>query len=332
MKKIVLGAIFFCLSQTVFATEVLPTQVPVPKDNPLTEEKIELGKQLYFDPRLSSSGTVSCNSCHNVMAGGEDNRNVSVGIEGKTGGRSAPTVWNSAFYSVQFWDGRAPTLEEQAKGPITNPVEMGMPSHKVAVERIKSLKGYEVQFKKVFGGSHPVNIDNIAKAIASYERTLVTPDAPFDLYLKGDKKAMTEEQIKGFELFKTVGCTSCHTGPIFAGPTLPIGTGFYMKFPTFPGTEFDKKYEFSKDLGRYEQTKNDAEKNMWRVPTLRNVALTAPYFHNGSVKTLDEAVKVMAKTQLNKDLNKDDAKKIAAFLHSLTGKFPEQKMPRLPMN
>ncbi len=143
---------------------------------------------------------------------------------------------------------------------------------------------------------------------------------------------MTEEQIKGFELFKTVGCTSCHTGPIFAGPTLPIGTGFYMKFPTFPGTEFDKKYEFSKDLGRYEQTKNDAEKNMWRVPTLRNVALTAPYFHNGAVKTLDEAVKVMAKTQLNKDLNKDEVKKIAAFLHSLTGKFPEQKMPRLPMN
>lgn len=321
---------FLAFSPKGFAFEALPDSPPIPKDNPMTKEKIELGKMLYFDPRLSKTGTVSCNSCHNVMGGGEDNRAVSVGIDGKVGNRSSPTVWNSAFLSVQFWDGRAKSLEEQAKGPIENPVEMGA-THKLVVDRISKIEEYQKLFKKAFGGRKPINIDNIAKAIAAYERTLITPNSPFDRYIKGDKKAMTSEQIKGMQKFQEIGCTSCHSGPNFSGPALPEGQGFFMKFPTFPGTEYEKKYKLTEDTGRHSVTKAEEDKHMWRVPTLRNVALTAPYFHNGSVKTLDEAVRVMAKTQLNRDLTKTEVNQLVAFLKALTGEFPEQTMPRLPL-
>ena len=319
----------FSLLPKGFALEALPDTPPIPKDNPMTKEKIELGKMLYFDPRLSKTGTVSCTSCHNVMGAGDDNRAVSVGIDGKVGTRSSPTVWNSAFLSVQFWDGRAKSLEEQAKGPIENPVEMGA-THQLVVDRISKIKEYQDRFKKVFGGRKPVTIDNVAKAIAAYERTLITPNSPFDRYMKGDKKAMTEEQIKGMQKFQEIGCVSCHSGPNFAGPMLPEGQGFFMKFPTFPGTEYEKKYKLTEDTGRHSVTGAEADKHMWRVPTLRNVALTAPYFHNGSVKTLDEAVRVMAKTQLNRDLTNTEVKQLVAFLKALTGEFPEQTMPRLP--
>jgi cytochrome c peroxidase len=311
------------------AFEPLPKNPPIPKDNPITKEKVELGKMLYFEPRLSKSGTVSCNSCHNVMANGDDGRAVSVGIDGKKGGRSAPTVWNSAFLSVQFWDGRAKSLEEQAKGPIENPIEMGA-SHALVVNRLKEIDEYQKRFSKAFGGQDPINIDNVAKAIATYERTLVTSNAPFDRYLRGDKKALTKEQIEGMQKFQTTGCVACHSGPNFAGPLLPEGSGFFMKFPTYPGSKYDKQYKFLDDKGRFDVTKSDPDKHMWRVPSLRNIANTAPYFHNGSVKTLDEAVRVMAKTQLNQDLADEDVKLIVAFLTSLTGEFPKQVMPRLP--
>lgn len=308
----------------------LPQKPPIPKENPMSAKKIELGKQLFFDPRLSSTATVSCNSCHNVMSGGVDNTSVSTGIEGKKGDRNAPTVWNSAFLSVQFWDGRAPTLEEQAKGPLTNPVEMGMKDHKVVVDVIGKIPGYKTQFKKVFGGKNPVTIDNVAKAIAAYERTLVTVNSPFDHFLKGKKKALSAKAKKGWEKFQNIGCTSCHSGPNFSGPNMAMGQGFFMKFPTFPGSTFEKKYGLTKDPGRFKATNKEADKHMWRVPTLRNIALTAPYFHNGSVKSLDEAVQVMAKTQLNRDLSPTDVSELVAFLNSLTGKFPKQTMPRLP--
>lgn len=328
--SILIGLIYvFSLSASAF--EALPAQPPIPADNPITKDKVELGKMLYFDPRISKSGTISCNSCHNVMSGGDDGRAVSVGIEGKKGGRSAPTVWNSAFLSVQFWDGRAKTLEEQAVGPIANLVEMGA-THSMAVERIASLAEYKERFKKVFGGENPVSIDNLAKAIAAYERTLVTRNSPFDRYIKGNKKALNADQIAGMEKFKSLGCVACHSGVNFAGPALPMGTGFFQKFPVFPGSPYDKKYKLTDDKGRFDVTKNAADKNMWRVPTLRNVAMTAPYFHNGKVKTLDEAVRVMAKTQLNKDINDEEAKPLVAFLSSLTGEFPTQTMPRLPVN
>lgn len=329
MLHFVVAAIVFVFGTNAWAFEPLPKQPPIPSHNPMTKEKVSLGQQLFFDPRLSKSGTLSCNSCHNVMAGGDDGRPNSVGIGGQLGGRSAPTVWNAAFLSVQFWDGRAASLEEQAKGPLTNPIEMGMESHDIVIGRIKKIPGYQSQFDKVFG-KNSLNIDNLAKAIAAYERTLITPDSPFDRYLKGDKKAISAAAVRGMNLAQSEGCTSCHSGPNFAGPMLPEGTGFFQKFPVIPGTEYEKKYKLGEDLGRYTVTKNEGEKNMFRVPTWRNVALTAPYFHNGSVASLDEAVRVMAKVQLNKTLTDAQVNDIVAFMETLTGKFPDQKMPRLP--
>jgi len=314
-----------------YALDKLPDAPPVPKDNPGTPAKIELGKKLYFDPRLSSTGTVSCNSCHNVMEAGEDDRPVSMGVEGKTGARSAPTVWNAAFLSVQFWDGRAASLEEQAKGPLVNPIEMGMDDHAAVVDRIAKIPGYVKEFEEVFGGENPVTIDNAAKAIAAYERTLITKNSPFDRYKAGDKQALSDQAKRGMKLVETVGCVTCHSGPVFAGPNLPEGQGFFMKFPTTPGTEFEEIYKLTADSGRYDVTKSEEDRSMWRVAQWRNVAVTAPYFHNGSVPTLEEAVRVMAKTQLGRDLKPDEVSDIVAFLNSLTGEFPEQTMPRLPL-
>jgi len=302
---------------------------PAPKDNPTTDAKVTLGKMLFMDPRISSTGTVSCNSCHNIMEGGDDSRPVSMGVHGKTGGRSAPTVWNSAFHSVQFWDGRADLLEDQAKGPITNPIEMGEPDHDHAMAKIKAIPGYKPYFEKAFG-SDSMNIDNLAKAIAAFERTLITPNSAYDKYVKGDKKAMTAQQVSGMETFAATGCISCHSGAAFNGPKLEFGQGFYAKFPTFADNAYNKKYDLSVDKGREQVTGEAADAHMFRVPTLRNITDTAPYFHNGSVNDLSEAVRLMAKTQLNKDLSEKDVKGIVAFLSALTGPYPEITMPRLP--
>lgn len=302
--------------------------VPVPKRNPMTADKIVLGKALYFDPRLSASGTVSCNSCHNVMHNGTDSLPTSLGVGAQKGGRNAPTVWNSAFLSVQFWDGRAPSLEEQAKGPIINPIEMAMTSHDLVLERIRAIPGYPPLFAKAFGNSR-INIDQVADAIATYERTLTTPNSPYDRFVKGNKSAMSAQAIRGLQRVQSVGCVACHNGVNFAGPALPEGTGFFQKFPTFP-SEYDAKYRLTEDGGRFEATKKPEDRGFWRVPTWRNVARTAPYFHNGSVATLDEAVRVMAKTQLNKTLEEDEVADITAFLTALNGEFPKQELPRLP--
>ncbi|MBV5276198.1 MAG: c-type cytochrome [Lamprocystis purpurea] len=311
--------------------QALPDQAPFPADNPPNEAKIELGKLLFFDPRFSEHGTLSCNSCHNVMAGGDDNRPNSIGMHDARGGRSAPTVWNAAFYSVQFWDGRAATLEDQAKGPVANPIEMGMASLDEAMARVAKIPGYQPLFEAAFPGeTNPVTGDNAVKAIAAFERTLITPNSPYDRYVKGDATAMTEQQIRGMETFDTLGCTSCHSGANFSGPTLPIGTGFFMKFPTYPGSAYDAKYKLTKDPGRYEVTKKATDRHLFRVPTLRNIALTAPYFNNGQVPTLDMAVQVMAKVQLNKDLTEAQTADLVAFLNALTGEFPEMALPRLP--
>lgn len=316
-------------AQDTFAP--LPKEAPVPKNNPMTKEKVELGKILFFDPRISLPGNISCNTCHNVMGAGDDSRATSIGHGGAKGKRSSPTVWNSAFLTVQFWDGRAPDLEDQAKGPITNPVEMGMKSHQVAIDRIVQIPGYVALFKGAFPkDKNPVTLNNTVKAIASYERTLITPDSRFDLYMKGDKKALNAQEIRGMKTVETVGCTACHFGPNFAGPIPPSTEGNYQKFPQNPNPEIVKKYKLSEDLGRYEVTKKEEDKNVFRVPTWRNVALTAPYFHNGSVKTLEEAVRIMAKLQLDVDLKKDQIDDIVAFLNTLTGPFPVQTMPRIP--
>jgi cytochrome c peroxidase len=308
----------------------MPSHVPIPQDNPQTAAKVELGKQLYFDPRVSSTGTVSCNSCHNVLSNGTDNRPVSMGVHGKLGDRNAPTVFNAAFRSVQFWDGRAASLEDQAKGPPTNPVEMGMPNAEMIAARISAIPGYRRQFEKVFGGAEPVTMDHIAQAIASFERTLITSPSPYDRFLKGDKSALSPAAQRGLKLAQSAGCTSCHSGPMFSGPEMPMGQGFYMQFPLNTDNEYVKKYNLTADLGREQTTHKDADKHMFVVQSLRNVEVTAPYFHNGSVNNLDEAVRVMAKTQLNKELTDAQAHDLVAFLDSLTGGFPQITMPRLP--
>jgi cytochrome c peroxidase len=312
------------------AWQPLPDTAPAPADNPTTAAKVELGKMLYFDPRLSSTGTVSCFSCHNVMEGGDDHRPTSIGVHGHVGGRNAPTVWNAAFLSTQFWDGRAASLEDQAKGPPANPIEMGMANLDAVIDRIRKIPGYRLHFEAAFGAGDVVTMDNAAKAIAAYERTLITPGNAYDRYAKGDRKALTEQQARGLATFAAVGCTSCHQGPTFAGPALPTGTGFFMKFPTFPESPYVAKYDFLSDPGRASATGNEADKHLWRVPGLRNLEYTAPYFHNGQVHTIDEAVRVMASTQLNKTLSDAEVADITAFLTALSGPFPTQEMPRLP--
>jgi cytochrome c peroxidase len=305
------------------AWEALPTTAPEPADNPSSEAKIELGQILYHDPRLSSTGTVSCASCHNTMLGGEDNRPNSMGVHGQTGGRSAPTVWNAAFSKVQFWDGRAASLEDQAAGPVTNPIEMGMKNWDDVVARLKAIDGYQALFESAFG-KDSISKENATRAIAAYERTLITPNSPYDKYVKGDESALTAQQIRGMQKFEEVGCTSCHSGPAFNGE------GTFHKFPVADNGYFEAQHHFKKDKGLAEVSKNPADEHLWKVPTLRNIALTAPYFHNGSVTTLDSAVNVMAKLQLGKDLTKEETADIVAFLKALTGEFPRQKMPALP--
>jgi cytochrome c peroxidase len=257
------------------------------------------------------------------MLGGEDNRPNSMGVHGQTGGRSAPTVWNSAFNSVQFWDGRAPSLEAQAAGPVTNPIEMGMKSWDDVVARLKAIEGYDKAFEQAFG-KDAISKDNATKAIAAYERTLITPNSPYDQYVNGNKAALTTQQVSGMTKMEELGCTGCHSGPALNGG------GAFQRFPVIGNDYFEAQYHFKKDQGLAEVTKNEADAHLFKVPTLRNIALTAPYFHNGSVKTLEQAVTVMAKVQLGKDLSKDDVADITAFLNALTGEFPKQTMPQLP--
>lgn len=329
MKNFLMTLIFTCPLFAQASTQVLPLKPEIPKDNPQTVEKINLGKVLYFDPRLSRNGTLSCNSCHNLMLGGDDQRAVSIGVGGVKGERSSPTVWNSAFQTVLFWDGRAKSLEDQAVGPIVNPVEMGMPHFDVVVARLNKIPGYVQMFDKVFG-KNSISKENIGKAIASFERTLITRNSPFDKFIQGNKSALTPQMKRGLKLVQDNGCLSCHSGPNFSGENFKMGEGNLQKFPAFPENDYVKKYNLMADKGRFAVTNKKEDEHMWIVPTLRNIALTAPYFHNGSVKTLDEAVRVMAKSQLDMDLKDDQIEDIVAFLGSLTGEFPKIDMPRLP--
>lgn len=319
------------MTSQVFAIEwqALPDAAPAPADNPTTEAKVELGKMLYMDPRFSSTGTVSCNSCHNVMEGGDDSRSVSMGVHGKTGGRNAPTVWNAAFHSVQFWDGRMNLLEDQAKGPVTNPVEMGMSDIEKAMDQVRAIPGYKTYFDEAFG-ENSMTVDNAAKAVAAFERTLITPNSAYDRFVKGDKQALSEQQQRGMQKFADLGCVACHSGAAFNGPQVGFGVGFYAKFPTFTDNAYVSKYTLDQDIGREEATGKKEDAHSFRVPTLRNITDTAPYFHNGAVNDLHEAVRVMAATQLNQELPQQDTDDIVAFLEALTGEYPQIVMPRLP--
>jgi len=291
----------------------LPALPPIPKDNPLTPEKVKLGKMLYYDPRLSKSKIISCNTCHNLALGGDDNVKTSIGHGWKTGGRNAPTTLNAGFLKVQFWDGRAPTLEEQAKGPIQAHVEMNA-TPQLVVKRLKQIPEYVELFKKAFPNEKdPITFENIVKAIAAFERTLTTPNSPFNRYLLGDDNALTKEQKEGMRLFVKYGCIACHNGPV-------LSDGEFHKF------------KWGKDLGRYKVTKKEKDKYMFRTAQLLNVAVTAPYFHDGSVEKLEDAIRIMAKKELGVNLSEDEVKKIKAFLESMTGEVPLEArvVPVLP--
>lgn len=287
---------------------VLPTDVPVPADNPQSAEKIELGKKLYFETALSKSGEFSCNSCHNLATYGVDNQPFSIGHKWQRGGRNAPTVLNSAFWSAQFWDGRAPQLEDQAKGPPLNPVEMASLSEETVVARLTDA-GYVPLFETVFG-KDSLNYDNMAKAIAAFERTLITPNAPFDLYVQG-KGEISAAAKRGMNKADEIGCTSCHSGLLFTNND-------FVKFAE--GT----------DTGVKSVTGKEEDDHLFRVQSWRNVAMTAPYFHDASAATLDEAVRMMGKYQLDMELSDGDVADIVEFLKTLTGTVPEVSYPVLP--
>ena len=291
-------------------------------ENPVTAEKVRLGKILYFDKRLSKDGTQSCNSCHNMSTFGVDNLPVSPGDNGGNGTRNSPTVLNAAFHTTQFWDGRAKDVEEQAGMPITNPVEMAIPSEDFLVERLSGIDMYNEMFAKVYADEEtPLTYKNISKSIAAFERTLITP-SKWDDYLTGSAGALTLEQKRGLNSFLNVGCISCHMGTL-------LGGNMFQKFGVY-----DNYWEYTKsaviDEGRFEVTKNEGDKYMFKVPSLRNVAETHPYFHDGSVADLGEAVKIMAKVNLNKDLTSTEVSDIVAFLGSLTGEVTEE-MSSMPV-
>lgn len=289
----------------------LPEEPPIPEDNPMTPEKIELGKMLYFEPRLSESGIISCHTCHNLSLGGTDRIPTSLGHDFQTGGRNAPTVLNAAFFNLQFWDGRATSLEEQAEGPIQAGVEMAMPKD-LAVEVIKGIEGYLPYFQAAFPGeADPITFENIVKAIAAFERTLITPNDPLDQYLRGDEDALSPLAIEGIEVFRLKGCMRCHKGAV-------LSTGELTKF------------EHGQDMGAYNVTGNPEDKRVFRVPTLRNLPLTAPYFHDGSAATIEEAVQIMAEVQVDKEISPEEEAAIVAFLKSLVGDQPEIVIPILP--
>ena len=295
---------------------------PIPKDkqelkklidnpkNPITQEKVELGKKLYFEPRLSKSALISCNTCHNLATGGDDNIPVATGHKWRQNPHhlNSPTVFNAVFAKRQFWDGRSPDLEDQATGPIQAAPEMDM--HKdMAVKVVTSIPEYKKSFEKVFS-NEKITIETIGKAIGAFERTLVTPSR-FDDYLNGDENALTKEEKDGLKTFIKVGCASCHSGVALGGTMQP--------FPVA------KPYKYA-NVGDFKGNKN----GMVKTPTLRNVTQTAPYFHNGAVWSLKEAVKIMGETQLGKTLSEKEINSIVTFLKTLDGKKPEITYPTLP--
>jgi cytochrome c peroxidase len=299
----------------------------IPSDDPVTDAKVELGKLLYFDKRLSGDGTVSCATCHDPSKGWTDRAPVSTGIRGQRGGRSAPTVLNAAYMEVQFWDGRAKTLEDQAKGPIQNPIEMGS-THEETVKRVAKVKGYAPYFKAAFG-DETVDIDRVAKAIATFERTILTGNAPYDRWLAGDKDAMSASAVRGQALFNDPAkgnCAICHDGFNFSDSDFHnLGVGMKAKKP---------------DLGRFDVTKTEKDKGAFKTPTLRNLADTAPYMHDGSEKTLDDVVAFYDKggeknPQLDGrihplGLTPGERADLVAFLNALNGDKVAVAAPKLP--
>ena len=297
------------------ATAAEPVQALRPAQE-INLAQVELGKKLFFDPRLSKSGFISCNSCHNLSMGGTDNLKTSIGHNWQEGPINAPTVLNSSLNVAQFWDGRAADLKEQAGGPIANPKEMAF-THTLTIDVLKSIPEYVVEFKQVFG-SDTITIDEVTQAIAEFEKTLVTPNSRFDLWLLGDEDAITAYEKDGYQVFKNSGCVACHNGEALGGTT-------------FQKMGLIKPYETNNPAeGRVAVTGDDADRFKFKVPTLRNVELTYPYFHDGEAETLAEAVEVMGQLQLGRDFSDEENAQIVAYLKTLTGDQPEFLMPILP--
>lgn len=316
--------------------EVIPETSPALPGEPATPEKLALGKMLYFDPRLSESHEISCSTCHDISMGG-GGRFSSIGHSQQLGGRKAPTVLNAVFNKSQFWDGRAASLKDQVVssvmanpkalltargGPVmTSPAEMNI-VRQHAVEELKGIPGYAEAFKRAFPAeADQITYDNVGRAIAVFEATLITPDAPFDRWLRGDDQALSEEQKQGLRTFVDKGCSNCHNG-------INVGGGMYARFGVVqdPGPELRPP----DDWGRFVITKNVSDKYVFKVPTLRNVELTAPYFHSGRIWDLKRAIAVMGEVQLGQKLSEGEIDNIAEFLKSLTGRQPEVVLPILP--
>lgn len=302
----------------------LPLFQPLPEvmtsgDQDLPDAKVDLGRMLYYETRISINNTISCNSCHQLDRYGVDNLPTSPGHDGSLGDRNSPTVYNAALHVAQFWDGRSPDVEDQAKGPVLNPVEMGMPDEKTVVEILKSIPGYVEAFAMVFPeDEQPVNYDNFAEAVGAFERRLVTP-AKWDAFLEGEEKALTGEEKAGFNNFVSVGCATCHMGPSFGGMV-------YQKLGLV------KPWPDLKDEGRFKVTGFEADRYKFKTPGLRNIEKTGPYLHDGSVVELPEMVSLMAEHQLGRELSSEEVDSIVTFLKALTGEIPKDyiQKPELP--
>lgn len=280
-------------------------------------KQVDLGRMLWFDTRLSKSGALSCNSCHDLAKGGTDNMPTSIGHGWAEGPINSPTVLNSRYSLAQFWDGRAKDLMEQAGGPIENPIEMAS-SHNHVVKVLNSIPKYKDLFRDAFADEGDITIEQVTGAIAQFEDTLVTPNAPFDQWLQGDNNALSAQELNGYKIFKDSGCVACHNG-------VALGGSSYQKFGVF-----DEYTTQSLSEGRYAVTGKEADKYWFKVPTLRNIELTYPYFHDGQVNSLSEAVNIMGKIQLNRDYTSDETADIVAFLKTLTGEQPRIEYPILP--
>jgi cytochrome c peroxidase len=298
----------------------IPKTIPEMKGKSFTQEKITLGKMLYFEPRLSASALISCNTCHNVGMGGADFQDTSTGHRWQKGPRNAPTVLNSVFNIAQFWDGRAEDLKQQAKGPVQASVEMNN-TPEATIKVLKSMPEYVALFKKVFPGQpDPVSFDNMAEAIEAFEATLLTPDSPFDLYLKGNKDALNAAQKEGLKVFMDKGCVTCHGG---------INMGGEAYFP-FGLVERPRAEIIAGDTGRYKVTQAKSDEYVFKAPSLRNTELTPPYFHSGKIWSLQEAVRIMGAAQLGATLTAEEVDRIVGFLRSTTGVQPKIEYPILP--
>ena len=304
----------------------LPDLAEMQKVRPFTEEQVKLGQQLWYETRLSKGNTVSCNSCHNLATAGMDNMPTSAGHKSQFGARNSPTALNAALLGSQFWDGRAADVEEQAGGPLLNPVEMANATEADAAAKIAGIPEYQEKFKAAFPEDGAVSLKNITTALGAFERTLLTPTR-WDDYLKGNVSALSEQERKGVRAFMDNGCMSCHSG-------VNLGGTMFQKFGLVDGPYWKHIDDPKHDKGRADVTKKAEDEFFFRVPGLRNVERTYPYFHNGSVWELDKAVNIMAKAQLGKTLASEDTENIVAFLKALSGNVPEsaRTMPELPVS